>query len=71
MKHRMAVHTFVDENAKFSYHEQMAEGKKLKTKGGNSFTQLDWAKDSTGEFATVLQWISTAEFFFSHCLADS
>ena len=27
---------------------------------------------SAGEFATVLQkWIGTAEFFFSHCLADS
>lgn len=72
MKHWMAVHTFVDENAKLSYHEYMAEVEKLKTKDCKSFTQSDWAKESTGDFATVLQkWIGTAEFFFSHCLADS
>ena len=72
MKHWMAVHTFVDESAKLSYHKYMAEVEELKTKDGKSFTQSDWAKESTGEFATVLQkWIGTAEFFFSHCLADS
>ena len=72
MKHWMAVHTFVDEKAKLSYHKYMAEVEELKTKDGKSFTQSDWAKESTGEFASVLQkWIGTAEFFFSHCLADS
>ena len=49
MKHWMAVHTFVDENAKLSYHDYIAEIEKLKTKGGKSFTQSDWAKESTGE----------------------
>ena len=54
MKHWMAVHTFVDENAKLSYHEYMADVEKLKTKDGKSFTQSDWAKESTGDFATDL-----------------
>ena len=53
MKHWMAVHTFVDESAKLSYHKYMAEVEELKTKDGKSFTQSDWAKESTGEFATV------------------
>ena len=72
MKHWMAVHTFVDENAKFSYHKYMADVEKQKISNGSMFTQSDWAQESTGEFATVLQkWIGTAEFFFSHCLAES
>ena len=72
MKHWMAVHTFVDENAKFSYHKYMADVEKQKISNGSMFTQSDWAQESTGEFATVLQkWIGTEEFFFSHCLAES
>ena len=72
MKHWMPVYTFVDENAKRSYHRYMAQVEELKTKDGKSFTQSDWAKESIREFATLLQkWTGTADFFFSHCLADS
>ena len=59
MNHWMAVHTFVDVNVKLRYHIYMSEIKKLKTKGGKSFTQSVWAKEST------------AEFFFSNRLTDS
>ena len=38
MKHWMAVHTFVDEDAKLSHHKYMAEVEELKTKDGKSFT---------------------------------
>tara|TARA_B100001057_G_scaffold152388_1_gene152437 strand:+ start:1382 stop:1540 length:159 start_codon:yes stop_codon:yes gene_type:complete len=51
----MSVLTFFDENAKLSYHNYMAEVEKLTTQDNKSFTQSDWAKESTGEFATVLQ----------------
>ena len=55
MKHWMAVHTFVDEKAKLSYHKYMTEVEELKTKDGKSFTQSDWAKESTGRYWKLLQ----------------